>query len=62
MSILSLLLVVIVVGILLWWVETYVPLSPPIKRLLQGIVVLFLILWILQAFGLLSLGTGMRLR
>ena len=61
MSILSLLLVVIVVGILLWWVETYVPLSPPIKRLLQGIVVLFLILWILQAFGLLSLGS-MRLR
>jgi len=60
MSILYVLLVVVVVGVLLWWVDAYVPMSPPIKRLLQGLVVLFLILWLLQAFGLLS--TGIRFR
>ena len=60
MSILYILLVVIVVGVLLWWAEAYLPMSPPIKRLLQGLVVLLLILWLLQAFGVLN--TGVRLR
>jgi hypothetical protein len=34
--------------------------AQPIKRLLQGLVVLLLIIWLLQVFGLLH-GTGVRL-
>jgi hypothetical protein len=60
MPIVTILLVVVLVGVLLWFVEAYVPMSPPIKRLLQGLAVVLLLLWVLQAIGLLS--TGVRLR
>jgi hypothetical protein len=59
MSIFYILLVVVLVGVLLWFVDAYVPMSPPIKRLLQGLVVLLVIVWLLQAFGILH--TGIRL-
>jgi len=54
MSLIGLIVVLVVVGVLLWAVESFVPMSPPIKRLLQIVVVLVLVLWLLQAFGLLG--------
>lgn len=60
MSLISLIVVVVVVGVLLWAVESFIPMAPPIKRLLQIVVVLVLILWLLQAFGLLG-GADIRI-
>jgi hypothetical protein len=60
MSLISLIVVIVVVGVLLWAVESFLPMSPPIKRLLQIVVVLVLILWLLQAFGLLG-GADIRI-
>ena len=54
MSLLQVLAAIIVVGILLWLVETYLPLAAPIKRIFQAVVVIVLVLWLLQVFGLLS--------
>lgn len=51
MSLLSLLLVLVVVGVALYLVETYIPLSPPIKTVIRVVVVLFLVIWLLQAVG-----------
>jgi hypothetical protein len=48
-------LVIIVVGVLLWLVTTYVPMDATIKRILVGVVVILLVLWLLQVFGVLSL-------
>jgi hypothetical protein len=44
--------VLIVVGVLLWLVNTYIPMAGPIKSLLNAVVVIALIVWILKAFGL----------
>jgi hypothetical protein len=60
MSLISLIVVIVVVGVLLWAVESFLPMSPPIKRLLQIVVVLVLILWLLQVFGLLG-GADIRI-
>jgi hypothetical protein len=54
MSLIGLILVIAIVGLLLWLVETYVPMPVAIKRVLEAVVVLVLILWLLQVFGLLA--------
>lgn len=52
MSLFTVLLVLIVVGVVLWLVNTYVPLDPKIKRILNWVVVIFVIIWLCKAFGL----------
>ncbi len=47
--------VLVVIGLVLYLVETYVPLSPPIKTVLRVVVVLGLCLWLLSAFGIINL-------
>jgi hypothetical protein len=52
MSLLSLLVTLVVVGVLLWLVNTYVPMDAKIKRILNVVVVVVVVLWLLKAFGL----------
>jgi hypothetical protein len=52
MSILTLLVALVVIGVLLWLVTTYVPMAAPIKQVLVAVVVILTVLWVLSAFGL----------
>ncbi len=54
MSLVSLIVVLIVVGVLLWLVNTFIPMDAKIKSILNALVVIGVILWLLQAFGLLT--------
>jgi hypothetical protein len=54
MPLLSLVIVLIVVGVLLWLVNTYIPMDPKIKSILNGVVVICVVLWLLQVFGILG--------
>ncbi|WP_304171575.1 Thivi_2564 family membrane protein [Phenylobacterium aquaticum] len=57
MSLINLLIVLIVVGVLLWLVNNYIPMDGKIKQILNAVVVIGVVLWLLQAFGILgSLG------
>ncbi len=51
MDIIQLLVVLIIVGVCLFLVKTYVPMDPPVKTVLTVVVVLVLCLWLLQQFG-----------
>jgi hypothetical protein len=51
MPILTILLVLIVVGFLLWLVNTKVPLEPTIKLIINILVIVVLIIWILKVTG-----------
>lgn len=42
----------IVVGVLLWLINAYVPMASAVKSLLNAVVVIALIVWILKVFGL----------
>ena len=54
---LQIIVVLIVVGVLLWLVNNYIPMDGKIKSILNVVVVIIVVLWLLQAFGLLgSLG------
>ena len=60
MSLIHLLIILIVVGVLLWLVNTYIPMDSKIKSILNVVVVIVVILWLLQAFGVLGSLGGIR--
>lgn len=52
MPLMNVVIVLIVVGVLLWLVNTYLPMDGKIKNILNVVVVIGVILWLLRAFGL----------
>ncbi len=52
---LQLVIVLIVVGVLLWMVNAYLPMDEKIKNILNVVVVICVILWLLQVFGVLGM-------
>jgi len=57
MPLINLVVVLIVVGVLLWLVNTYIPMDRKIKQILNIVVVIAVVIWLLQVFGVIgSLG------
>ena len=54
MPLVSLVIVLIVVGVLLWLVNTYIPMDGKIKSILNAVVVIGVVLWLLNVFGVLG--------
>lgn len=52
---LQVILILIVVGVLLWLVNNYVPMDAKIKNILNVVVVIVVVLWLLNVFGVLGL-------
>ena len=52
MPLMTLVLTLIVVGVLLWLVNTYIPMDGKIKQILNAVAVIATVLWVLNAFGL----------
>lgn len=61
MSLISVVLVLIIVGFLLWLINTYIPMARPIKTILNAVVVIVIILWLLSVFGVIPNVVNMRL-
>jgi hypothetical protein len=54
MPLITVVLTLIVVGVLLWLINTYVPMQATIKKLLNIVVVIVVVLWLLYAFGVIN--------
>lgn len=52
MPLIQILITLIVVGILLWLVNRFIPMARSIKSILNGVVVIGVVLWLLNVFGL----------
>jgi len=52
MPLLSILLTLIVIGVLLWLVNRFIPMAGSIKSILNAVVVIGVVLWLLDVFGL----------
>lgn len=52
MPLMQILLALIVVGVLLWLVNSFIPMQGTIKSILNAVVVIAVVLWLLNAFGL----------
>jgi hypothetical protein len=51
----------IVVGVLLWLVNTFIPMAASIKSILNAVVVIVVVMWLLNVFGLLNSIQNFRL-
>ena len=60
MTLISLVLTLIVVGVLLWLVNTYIPMDGKIKQILNVVVVICVVVWLLFAFGILDRSSDIR--
>lgn len=54
MPLINIIVVLVVTGVALWAINTYIPMAKPVKTILNVVVVIFLCLWLLQTFGLIS--------
>lgn len=51
MPILTIFIVLIVAGLVLWLVNSYIPMQATIKKILNIVVVIILIIWLLRVLG-----------
>ena len=54
MPLINLIMGLVIVGVLLWLVNNYVPMDGKIKNILNIVVVIAVVLWLLSAFGLIG--------
>ena len=54
MSIINVVIILIVVGLVLWLINNYIPMDYKIKQILNIVVVIAVIIWLLKAFNLLG--------
>jgi hypothetical protein len=52
MPLIQVVIMLIAVGVLLWFVNRFIPMQSSIKSILNGVVVIAVILWLLNVFGL----------
>jgi len=60
MPLISIVVVLVVVGVVLWLINTYIPMASSIKTILNVVVVVAVVVWVLQAFGLWGSVTSYR--
>jgi hypothetical protein len=51
-------ILLIVIGLLLYLATTYIPMNDAIKKILVAVVVIGVVLWLLQVFGIFDIGVG----
>ncbi len=60
MPLMQLIIILVVVGVILWAINNYIPMQAGVKKILNIVVVIVVILFVLNAFGV--LGSTSRLR
>jgi hypothetical protein len=62
MSLISVVVVLVVVGVILWLVNNYIPMDAKIKTVLNVVVLIVVCIWLLQAFGVIGNVHDIRIR
>ena len=60
MPLIQLVIALVVVGVILWLVNNYIPMDATIKKILNVVVIIVVILWLLSIFGVLGSMSGMQ--
>jgi len=61
MSLISILIALIIVGVLLWLINSYIPMDGKIKKILNVVVVVVVIVWLLSVFGVFGSMSNMHI-
>jgi hypothetical protein len=60
MPLINLIIILVVIGVILWVINNYIPMDRKIKSILNIVVVIFVILWLLSVFGIIGSLSGLR--
>ena len=60
MPLIQLVVVLVIIGVILWAINTYIPMDATIKKILNAVVVIAAVLYVFAAFGLLGSLSGLR--
>ena len=58
MSLISIIIILVLVGVLLWAINSYIPMQAGIKKILNVVVIVVVVLWLLSVFGILPTNLG----
>jgi hypothetical protein len=61
MPLINLLIVLVVVGVILWVINSYIPMQATIKKILNVVVVVAVIIWLLNVFGVIGNISAIRI-
>jgi len=54
MPLINLVIVLVVVGVIIWVINNYIPMQSSIKKILNAVVVIAVIIWLLSVFGIIG--------
>ena len=54
MPLIQLVITLVVVGVILWIINSYIPMQATIKKILNAVVVIGVIFWLLSVFGIIG--------
>jgi hypothetical protein len=61
MTLVQIAVVLVVIGVVMWLVNTYIPMMGAMKSLLNLVVIVVVVIWLLQIFGLIGPIPGVRI-
>jgi len=61
MPLINLIIILVVVGVILWTINAYIPMQSNIKKILNVVVVIAVIIWLLSVFGVMGNISGIRI-
>ncbi len=60
MPILNLIIILVVVGVVLWLINNYIPMQSTIKSILNAVVIIVVVIWLLNVFGVIASLSGIH--
>ncbi len=61
MPLIQLVIILVVVGVILWVINSYIPMQATIKKILNAVVVIAVIIWLLNIFGIIGSLQGIHI-
>jgi len=61
MTLVNIVVILVVIGLVMWLINTYIPMAAAIKSLLNIVVFVVMLIWILQTFGLIGAIPGLKM-
>jgi len=61
MPLIQLVIVLVIVGVILWVINSYIPMQATIKKILNVVVIIAVVLWLLSVFGVIGSFQGIRI-
>jgi hypothetical protein len=61
MTLVQIAVVLVVIGVVMWLINTYIPMMGAIKSLLNLVVIVVVVIWLLQIFGIIGPIPGVRI-